>query len=116
MKPCHAAALALVGWFLMTPPNTGMDPPGSRDEGAPLSKWFFYNELKLNSKDDRAHAMEFQTAEQCEEKKEQRWPAHPPPIPPTVGGDVTRRVNRWREAGAKSRRVSSDDPRLKEAK
>ena len=108
MKPRHAAALALVGWFLMIPPNTG----GSRDEGAPLSKWFSYNELKLNSKDDRAHAMEFQTAEQCEAKKEQRWPADPPPIPPTVGPDMSRRVNRWREAGAKSRCVSSDDPRL----
>jgi hypothetical protein len=116
MKPRHAAALALVGWYLMTPPATGLDFPRSRNEGAPLSKWFFYNELKndIRNRNDRAQAMEFKTAEQCEEKKEQRWPAHPPPIPPTVGGGMTERVNRWREAGAKSRCVSSDDPRLRE--
>ena len=79
----HAAALALVGWYLISPPATGQDFPRSRDEGAPLSKWFFYNELKndVRNRNDRAQAMEFQTAEECEAKKEEKWPAHPPPIP-----------------------------------
>jgi hypothetical protein len=115
MKPRHAAALALVGWYLMTPPNTGYDPPRSRDDGAPLSKWFFYNELRndIHNRNDRTQAMKFKTAEECEVKKEEKWPSHPPPIPSTVGGDMKRRVNRWREAGAKSRCVASDDPRLK---
>jgi len=31
MKPRHAAALALVGWYLMCPPQT--------NEHAPLSQW-----------------------------------------------------------------------------
>jgi hypothetical protein len=35
MKPCHAAALALVGWYLMLPPMQGGQP----NERAPLSKW-----------------------------------------------------------------------------
>jgi hypothetical protein len=35
MKPRHAAALALVGWYLMAPP---LDGPNV-DPFAPLSKW-----------------------------------------------------------------------------
>jgi hypothetical protein len=33
---CHAAALALVGWYLMVPP---VSSPGKLNETAPLSKW-----------------------------------------------------------------------------
>src|SRR3979490_3004768 len=36
MKPRHAAALVLVGWYLMTPP---VRPDGSVNVAAPLSKW-----------------------------------------------------------------------------
>jgi hypothetical protein len=35
----HAAALALVGWYLMTPPAA---PSGGYDNAAPLGKWFVY--------------------------------------------------------------------------
>jgi hypothetical protein len=38
MKPRHAAALALVGWYLMLPPFNGK----SVDADAPLSKWTVY--------------------------------------------------------------------------
>ena len=38
MKPRHAAALALVGWYLMVPPVDGK----SVDSDAPLSKWTVY--------------------------------------------------------------------------
>src|SRR5271169_4331710 len=31
MNPCHAAALALVAWYLMVPPN--------KKDDAPLSEW-----------------------------------------------------------------------------
>jgi hypothetical protein len=39
MKLRHAAALALVGWYLMMPPTS---PPNSFtiNEAAPLSKWY----------------------------------------------------------------------------
>jgi len=40
MKPRHAAALALVGWYLMVPPivqPSGRE--GTADTNAPLSKW-----------------------------------------------------------------------------
>jgi hypothetical protein len=35
MRTCHAAALALVGWYLMWSPNSGL----SVDDQAPLAKW-----------------------------------------------------------------------------
>ena len=37
MKPRHAAALALVGWYLMVPQ---LLPNGSVDFKAPLSQWY----------------------------------------------------------------------------
>src|SRR5882762_6308677 len=43
MKLRHAAALALVGWYLMIPPLTQIAPDSykmPRDTSAPLSKWF----------------------------------------------------------------------------
>jgi hypothetical protein len=36
MKPRHAAALVLVGWYLMMPPLSRDQPPGV---DAPLSRW-----------------------------------------------------------------------------
>lgn len=37
MKNFHAAALALVGWFLMVPPH--VDEKGHLDTGVPLARW-----------------------------------------------------------------------------
>ena len=37
MKTRHAAALALVGWFLLIPPTSRDHPTGNAD--APLSQW-----------------------------------------------------------------------------
>ena|SRR5260370_41900452 len=44
MKPCHVAALALVGWYLLNPPvyiNTysGNVTKGFTNINAPLSQW-----------------------------------------------------------------------------
>ena len=39
MNPRHAAALALVGRYLMVPPRTSDVGPLTFDESAPLSKW-----------------------------------------------------------------------------
>ena len=112
----HVAKLALVGWYLMLPPLVGCCGPGSYDAGAPLSKWLFYNELKsdIRNPENRVHAMEFRSAEACEAKRAEKWPPNPPPIPPTVGGGMSERIETWRELGAKSRCVSADDPHLKE--
>jgi hypothetical protein len=40
MKPPHAAALALVGWYLMVPPFQGTSPENARvNANAPLNQW-----------------------------------------------------------------------------
>jgi hypothetical protein len=38
MKPCHAAALALIGWYLMLPPLLSRHPL-IFETHAPLSRW-----------------------------------------------------------------------------
>jgi hypothetical protein len=55
MKPRHAAALALVGWYLMVPPITSSWPV-TYDTSAPLSKW--------------KQGGSFDTAKECNEEKE----------------------------------------------
>ena len=42
MRPRHAAALALVVWYLMIPPVRGT--PGEILGHAPLSQWDFYDQ------------------------------------------------------------------------
>jgi hypothetical protein len=40
MKPRHAAALALVVWYLLHPPLPHLNPHASRvDPAAPLARW-----------------------------------------------------------------------------
>ena len=39
VKLRHAAALALVGWYLMTAPRTSDTPPLAFDLSAPLNRW-----------------------------------------------------------------------------
>jgi hypothetical protein len=39
MKPRHAAALALMGWYLMAPPLKEVNPNVVFDWNAPISKW-----------------------------------------------------------------------------
>ncbi len=55
----HAAALALVGWYLMAPPpNQNPNRPQAVIDGtAPLSKWW--------------HLDEFDTAKECKTVREQ---------------------------------------------
>jgi hypothetical protein len=47
MKPRHAAALARLGWYLITPPigedKTGNAIPGTMNTAAPLSDWLAAN-------------------------------------------------------------------------
>jgi len=39
LKPRHAAALALVGWYLMVPPLVHKQNTLQQDTSQPLSKW-----------------------------------------------------------------------------
>jgi hypothetical protein len=119
MNPRHVAALALVGWYMIIPPSSGIRRPGypRTNPSAPFSKWGFYNESWFTNTwgpEDRAHAKEFDSKAACEaKKKEEIYPAHLP-LPQNVkGGDARERIESAREFGSQTICVSSDDPRLK---
>ena len=52
MMPRHAAALALVGWYLMVPPVRGA--PGEILEHAPPSQWDFYEQYDTKAECEKA--------------------------------------------------------------
>jgi hypothetical protein len=86
MKPRHAAALALVGWYLMIPPR-GHDPQ-TFDDHAPLASWFVF------SAHDAAH--------ECEGAKFLNREGH------KQSGDP------MKAAMDSAQCIATDDPRLKE--
>jgi hypothetical protein len=87
MKAHHAAALALVGWYLMLPP-TGRDyPTGNVD--APLTQWL-KRPTTYRSKDECEHVLD-RDIRRTNSQNRQVW------------------VNIYKQAQC----VSADDPRLK---
>ena len=89
MKPCHAAALAVVGWYLMTPPWVAQ---GTFDATAPVSKWH--------------QASAYDSAAECQSYRSSMldyYKAHPK----AKDADWFERV-----FGA-SQCIATDDPRLK---
>lgn len=46
MKPCHAAALALVSWYLMLPPVAS---DGRIQKDAPLSQWYIFSNFETKA-------------------------------------------------------------------
>jgi hypothetical protein len=96
MKPCHAAALALIGWYLMLlPPNDPMTGTFPID-------W-------------SANQRSFDTAKECEEARAKT------PVPPDkeTGAAINRLLSRPSAVASPvvSTRaffcIASDDPRLK---
>ncbi len=110
MNRRHAAALAILGWYLIMPHT--IQGTTSNDLGLPVSQWYFYNERKVPDpgawKTTRQYALVFATEEQCKQalafhidfvRKFNRI---------TRGMDETDRVVMWEN----SRCISQDDPRL----
>jgi|HubBroStandDraft_2_1064218.scaffolds.fasta_scaffold15204_3 hypothetical protein len=72
----HAAALAIVVWYLTYPPFKKNQYGHDRaDPTVPLTEWNFYpkysepdEKLEVDEEEffDRAHALEFRTADECE--------------------------------------------------
>lgn len=90
MKLRHAAALALVGWYLMVPPliaNPNPTTGGQLEVSAPLSKWEIVRS--------------FDTAAECNEAR-QRTAAS------GVGNAEAQRL--WQKYATC---IASDDPRLR---
>lgn len=73
MKLRHAAALVLVGWYLMMP---HLLSDGRADMSVPLSHWYFYNETKEpgihGQKLTRQYAFVFRSQAECQQKIEAR--------------------------------------------
>jgi len=86
MNTRHAAALALVGWYLMVPPLfPHSKSPFARDDSLPLSRWKLINS--------------FDTAAECK-TEEHRLMDSP--------------VKTASAIGAAAQCIATDDPRLKE--
>jgi hypothetical protein len=89
MNPRHAAALALLGWYLMTPPLRS--PGGELAPEAPLSKW------------RSPHA--YDSARECEKAKEAY-------VKSAKRGETQGADQAFSGAILLSQCISSDDPRL----
>jgi len=115
MKPRHAAALALVGWYLMVPPASDwkrlyhlfIEPPGYYSHGepfypAPFCKWEklgeFYSQVNCES------TREFIVRH--DGKLERR------PMPPNVPNDWIPNARQYQANHATC--IATDDPRPKQ--
>jgi hypothetical protein len=107
----HAAALALVGWYLITPPFGIRIPGHYANSAAPLAKWRFYNELHRRTPNrlDKARAKEFDSKAACEAKRAELYPTLS-----VQGATVKERIEINRELGSQTICIATDDPRLKE--
>jgi hypothetical protein len=96
MKLCHAAALALVGWYLLAPPNVWVGKEDRVDETAPLDSW-----IQLGSYD---------TAVRCQQALDQ---INAKVYAAYEKDKRARHPFQWR-LGVDAKCVATDDPRLKE--
>jgi hypothetical protein len=104
MKSCHAAALAIVVWYLITPnrlPNSTQ-----HDVRAPLSQWTKVENYATKDQCESAKALSIQTLNH----------------PTNLGLDVAAQARKIGPAGMSeirqaliaSKCIATDDPRLKE--
>jgi len=106
VKSRHAAALALVGWYLMVPPVADraydLSQPRLIEGSAPLSDWLIR----------RA----YDTADECEKAKEElRKDGWPRIVSSRKDSNTTERIwsiDKVQESTAEC--IETDDPRLKE--
>ena len=94
MNPRHAAALALVGWYLMGPPVRQPKNEPYLDEHAPYSEWTI-----LRTASDQA---------QCEDARAV--------LAQRLQGDLTRfgsQIGPWAEQWFEAQCIATNDTRLK---
>jgi len=95
MKPRHAAALALVGWYLMVPPFVCSDHKCPANLKAPFSEW-------------HRNRVAFNSARDCEEARAKVTVA----IDKVIADPVARAQDK--QAMADGICLAESDPRLKE--
>ena len=126
MKPRHATALALVGWYLMVPmvqkgkPVESDDPPRSRGSNTSASKCgqthyiTFHSHVDLKAPFSKWSILYYSDSlRDCEAFLDRfKSRAKSDLIPP--GGDDEKRINVMDETlSANAKCVAGDDPRLK---
>jgi hypothetical protein len=92
----HAGALALVGWYLMTPPYS--HSLGGADDHAPLAEWTL--------------AASYDSAKECEEVRSRIQDRTKRDAPP-AGVDATTTKQRVEEEDLYAECIETTDPRLK---
>jgi hypothetical protein len=100
MKPHHATALALVGWYLMLPPRVSDWPTLVFDTNAPLSKW--------------QQGGSFDTAKECDEDKKKDAGLALQLAEKMSGEDKKKAMLSVMRMLSGPQCIASDDPRLKE--
>jgi hypothetical protein len=100
MKLRHAAALALVGWYLMIPPRVSDWPVLVFDTNAPLSKW--------------QQGGSFDTAKECNEDKKRSAGLALQLTDKLSGEDKHKAMLSVMAMLSGPQCIASDDPRLKE--
>jgi hypothetical protein len=96
MRPCHAAALALVGWYLLVPPM--VSAPYKVDTEAPLANWKVYQT--------------FNTREECEKSQSAAQAKYKPTATASIG-TIKKGSRAFALQMTFARCASTDDPRLK---
>ncbi len=91
MKLRHTAALALVGWYLITPPSL---PNGRLDESAPMGRW------------DRQES--YASSDECKNGRNRLFNLEP------GSGTTPQELAEMRQVVLKALCIATDDPRLKE--
>lgn len=107
MKARHAAALALVGWYLMVPPFTELPPPSSDPPPfdvnfkAPLSEW------DISKSFDKAEDCERLRKEVQTKEQSFAYPANMSKL------NIVASRLAYLAARASAQCIATDDPRLK---
>ena len=106
MKLRHAAALALVGWYLLIPPvfsPMGSNPRSSNDLSAPLNRWDIWG----NAFDSEVSCRKEKERLRAEAPRRLRFAHEHPDQDPN--GNIVAVSEAWQLAEC----IASDDPRLK---
>jgi hypothetical protein len=98
MKLRHAAALALVGWYLMVPPIGSKNGVPMVDKSAPLSQWHHRHSV-------------YQSESDCTEALTKERDTYEAEI---QAGELTMGSYIWKGQLDLETCIASDDPRLKE--
>ena len=110
----HAAALALVGWYLMVPPMAHNEKDLQRRPAAPLSEWFIWNSFDSADACTKARSALFWRASENAANDYHRWLADRAPSDDLLDewASTYSTISAINDAFRRSQCIATDDPRL----